>query len=853
MPHEHTCRPAIHAPISLPHVLCIPSSTLPSQSSSTLLHVSFPGPINPTHWGECDGGIDPVVESCNGLDDDCDGSVDEVLLRTCGSDIGACLAGLQVCAWGQWGECIGQVTGGNETCNGIDDDCDGIVDNRDPACDCDSGETQSCGPDVGQCTSGTQLCTNGGWGVCNESVGPHFEVCDAIDNDCDGFVDEDILRPCGTDMGECVSGFETCGFGDWGQCSGVGPTPEICDGLDNDCNGLVDDDESCVACTPGEVRTCGTTVGACSTGNQTCVEGVWGECQGAVAPKVESCNSIDDDCDGSVDEGIIRSCGTDVGVCSSGLQTCSWGVWSECNGATYGEEGETCNGIDDDCDGIIDNRDPPCSCEDGTTQACGTDVGECVSGTQTCSENIWGECNTGHVEPVSEACDGLDNNCDGFVDENLVRSCGSDVGACVSGYEVCSVGNWAGCTDIGPSPEVCDGLDNDCNGIIDDAPECNCTEGDMQQCGLSLGECDFGMQECTGGVWGECVDSVDPIVETCNGLDDDCDGSIDEGLFQLCGSDVGICSSGLRVCAWGVWTDCQGFNNPFEDEICNGLDDDCDGIIDNSDPGCTCENGDVQSCGTSTGTCDSGVQVCIDEQWSMCAGGVGPTPELCDGLDNNCDGFIDEDVIRSCGTDIGECVSGFESCSNGAWGSCSGQGPLPEVCDGLDNDCNGLIDDNITCVQCTNGDTMTCGRDVGECTSGVQTCVDNAWGPCVGSIAPIEELCNGLDDDCDGITDEYVVQECGSQVGYCVAGTQVCNEGAWDTCSGTYVGPKAEECNGIDDDCDGIIDNALDNCTCTIGQQRLCGTNIGACMAGVTICTLDASNIIINQTITIII
>jgi len=141
------------------------------------------------------------------------------------------------------------------------------------------------------------------------------ETCNNRDDDCDGRVDDGLSRSCYTGpsgtagRGVCRNGTQTCGAGAWRSCSGqVVPSAEGCNNRDDDCDGRVDDGLS-RSCYTGPAGTSGR--GICRGGTQTCAAGAWGGCSGQVVPRAESCNRLDDDCDGMVDEG---ACGTDAGT-----------------------------------------------------------------------------------------------------------------------------------------------------------------------------------------------------------------------------------------------------------------------------------------------------------------------------------------------------------------------------------------------------------------------------------------------------------------------------------------------------------------------------------------------------------
>ena len=165
------------------------------------------------------------------------------------------------------------------------------------------------------------------------------------------------------------------------------------------------------------------------------------------------------------------------------------------------------------------------------------------------------------------------------------------------------------------------------------------------------------------------------------------------------------------------------------------------------------------------GVCRYGSRTCTFDGWTECTGAVGPSEEVCDGLDNDCDAVVDEtfpEQHQLCGFvegadyGVGICTPGVMKCDNGGL-YCDGHvGPSEEVCDGLDNNCNGSVDEgvaNTTAIVCYDGPDGT--MAIGECRAGVRYCTDGGFdGPCDGQVLPVEEICDDLDNDCDGEVDE---------------------------------------------------------------------------------------------------
>ena len=170
-------------------------------------------------------------------------------------------------------------------------------------------------------------------------------------------------------------------------------------------------------CYTGDPKTAGR--GACKAGSHTCADGIWSACEGEVLPAAESCNKLDDDCDGVVDNSFERDGALCFykgakGACrTQGRWTCAAdGKKSVCDAPIVKPSAETCNAIDDDCDGETDEDSIPAAkreCETGRKGVCASGTNKCVKGKTQCVLD---------VQPGAEICNGLDDDCDGKVDND---------------------------------------------------------------------------------------------------------------------------------------------------------------------------------------------------------------------------------------------------------------------------------------------------------------------------------------------------------------------------------------------------------------------------------------------------
>lgn len=380
--------------------------------------------------------------------------------------------------------------GGAESCDSKDNNCDGMIDEGfDLVNDVNNcGEcgnvcalanaTTKCEEVLGSPRCVVDACSDGYKDLDNVAEDgceyacpvnpPVAEVCNDVDDDCDGQLNEgnpgggvpcETNCPGGACKGECTAGMTLCAGTAIVCVGGAGPSLEICDTKDNDCDGVVDngfnlqnDPQNCGAC--GNACNLTNAVGSCQAGQcviSTCLPGYQSldasdanGCEYAcpVTPTtVESCNGLDDDCNGVVDDMIVVAAQKPPqALCYPTAGTPCAGADFQCTGATgwrcqYGPGVETdangklsvvetqCNGIDGNCNGQVDEawQDLGTECDNGQFGACrdrGVKICDPGDTSQTvCDLSVMPDPVPG--APSAEACNGVDDDCDGATDEGI--------------------------------------------------------------------------------------------------------------------------------------------------------------------------------------------------------------------------------------------------------------------------------------------------------------------------------------------------------------------------------------------------------------------------------------------------
>lgn len=510
-------------------------------------------------------------------------------------------------------------------------------------------------------------------------------------------------------VGTCY-GTETCdGAKGWIGCSAQDPAAETCNTVDDDCDGKTDEDEDLSLTACEKTNDFGTCAGqnVCDEGAVTC---------SAVTPAAETCNGIDDDCDGSTDEGLADNDGDET-----------------CDDQDVDDDGDGTPDATDNCD-FTANPDQADSDKDGIGDACETDCDN--DGAQDGVDNC--KC----VPNVSQADfdeDGLGDACDDDSDGDGIKppvDC-NDFDAAVGG-----------------AIELCDGKDNTCNNVVDEGfPD---TDGDQLKDCLDTDDDNDGdpdTEDCSPSNGN--VGSSEP--ELCDGIDNNCDGNTDEGFpdFDEDGTCDGIDTDQDDDGFTNDKDNCPTVPNPdqtnsdkdFPGDACD-TDKDGDGVLNTID---NCQlvanseqtNLDGDALGDACDSDDDGDgkpegsgSDCNDKDAAVYFG----APEVCDDKDNNCNTTVDEGFLDTDLDQKKDCVDDDDD-GDGYPDEldCAPQSVLigpdaPETCDGFDNNCNIEIDEG--CPPTSVNIIFPSAVVTGTTASGLKLTLSVGVPGIVGTVAP---------------------------------------------------------------------------------------------------------------------
>ncbi len=710
------------------------------------------------------------------------------------------------------------------------------------------------------------------------------ELCDGQDNDCNGKTDEEAptwyLDADHDGFGDPTVSVQSCeatGYvtnaddcDDADRTAYPGAT-EVCDGADNDCNNAIDDDAVDASTWFHDVDGDGAgdpmdTMEACEAPDATWIDTA-GDCDDLDASIYEGapeyCDELDHDCDGETDD----------------VTADEPPVWyRDADGDGYGDVYDLVEGCEQPTGYVSNDLD----CDDTLSAISPTATEECDGVDNNCDGTV-------DTDAVDRTEFWQDADGDGYGSVDVMELVCEQPAGFVTNSQDCDDGD----DDIHPdATELCDYDDNDCNGLIDDNDggvmdqEDYFLDGDGDGYGndsetVTVCFAPSGYVESAG----DCDDgdrAIHPAAtESCNGIDDDCDTYVDDEDSGVSGQvtryqdNDGDAYGGTSVQACpdtaglvdqdGDCNDSDAAVNPGATEVCNGFDDDCDGDTDDADDSVadqqifyTDEDGDGYE-GTAVVQC---FQEDLATESTDCEDSdraVNPkATEICDGIDNDCQNGADDDdpnvvgqntwYVDTDGDGYGHETDSWVTCEaepGGAWVAdntdcddlvATANPGQVEICDSIDNDCDGDIDDNDRSVT----DVPTWGRDFdsdgfGSSTQTYTQCEQptsqylqdtsdcDDYEPDVNPDAL--EICDGIDNDCDHAVDDDDTTHGGEKTWYYdgdgdgYAGDSTTREACEAPSSRYYaepddcddgdssVSPAAYEyCDAADNDCDGTVD-----------------------------------------------